>query len=221
MKDVGATERATEGQINYAEKVEGVTGYDKQTSSAIGLVAGLIADVQAKKVNGCFPGSTFLIDNDVTFSWNSVDNAQNYQFIISNPDDSPVFTKTVNDTTTTINLGSANLVKGKNYWWYVVADDKKSDEQCIHWMTDEEARPVRDTVNMIMSEFDNSHSPMEKLTLAAYYEDMNIMNRAVSSYMDALTLAPGNKDYCGVCCRYLRRIGQYRMADIVESSGKK
>jgi hypothetical protein len=55
-------------------------------------------------------------------------------------------------------------------------------------------------------------SPLDKLNLATFYEDRNIMNRAIKIYEEVLKDYPDSQEFKRLYSRYLVRIGLFTEA---------
>lgn len=173
---------------------------------------GKAAGIEAK-----YPRSSFFIDKKITFSWYKLESAKEYTFIIKDNAGSKVYEKKVNGTEISLNLDESKMKKGEYYNWHVESNGKSSEDFSIYRMTDDEIAQVNKDVSEIVGDMGKDAGAIGKLVLASYYEEKNIVNRAVSSYEDALKASPEVKNYKKIFAQYLSRIGLQNEAKTIMS----
>ncbi|MFC2130541.1 hypothetical protein ACFLSQ_03825 [Bacteroidota bacterium] len=155
------------------------------------------------------PRKANLLNNVFTVRWHEFENAKEYEFILSDRFDKPITTKNVHGTFLTVDASELNLDKDTYYFWKVKAkgDDKnKSDDACFLILSDEKAKAIRDTVEIIKSEVGGDKNASAKIILAAFYEQNYIIDEALKAYREAVVLAPDVDIYTKLYKRFLNRI---------------
>jgi len=155
------------------------------------------------------PRKVNFLNNVFTFRWNEYETAKEYEFVLSDRFDKPVLSKTVIGTSITLNADEMKLDKDTYYFWSVKAkgnDKNKSDDACFLIFSNEKIKAIRDTVDAIKKELGDENTASAKIILAAYYEQNHIVEEALKSYRDAVTLAPDVEIYTKLYKRFLNRI---------------
>lgn len=218
MKTTGAINRSLELDAQEGQKINTMTGLDKNTSSAISSVANLIFPSDDSKIKAILPRTSYLFDDDINFLWYKDNETQSYTIFIVDRNDAVIFSKMTNDTTITINLKNTNLKPGTNYYWYVQGKDKKSDQYNIYWLTQSEKANINTDLVSIYNELGDEDTPLKNLILAAFYEDANIQDRAINCYKKALNMAHNPDEFKRLYGRYLANIGLFESAKLVFDS---
>jgi len=154
----------------------------------------------ARKVN--FLNTTF------TFRWKEFEQSKDYEFVLADRFDKPVVTKNVTGTMVTLNADELKLDKDTYYFWSVRVKGKekqKSDDACFLILSDDKVNAIKDTVELIKSEFEDPNTASAKIILAAYYEQNHIVDEALKAYQEAKTLAPDVEIYDRLYQRFLSR----------------
>ena len=207
METTGAVDRATGGNVNYANTLSGMTGTDLSKYSGLNETMDFLFRSNKEYIYAKLPRTSYVIDSVLTFDWYKNPNVSVYEFKIIDINNNEVYTTKTSDTSVTINLDNAGLKPGINYYWYVKSGDISSDQNCINRMTERQKEQVREDTEPIKETMESGKDAAALMILAAYYEDANIMNRAVDSYREALDIEPGVKGYKTLYGRYLSRIG--------------
>jgi len=155
------------------------------------------------------PRKVNFINTVFTFRWHPVKNVKKYEFILTDRFDKPVFSKFVYNTSLTIDAREANLDRDTYYFWKVKAEGEKefkSDDACFLILSNNRTKAIEDTVKMIEQEVGDVNSPSAQVILGAFYEQNYIIDQALKSYRQAVTLAPDVKIYEKLYKRFLNRI---------------
>lgn len=153
------------------------------------------------------PRGTYAIDSKLDFSWYPKSGVKLYNFSLKNAEGKEVFKKAVSTTNLTVNLDEIKMNRGECYNWSVSSDNAKSDDFCVMRMTVEDLKQVNNDISQINSEVGKNPGSIGHLVLASYYEEKNIVNRAISSYQQALKLSPNVDNYKKFYSLYLSRLG--------------
>jgi hypothetical protein len=208
MNTMGSVDR----QINIGgteNKLESLTGADKDVSFAVTVLADELAESNSNMIQAKLPRSSYVADKDIEFSWYERKSSGVYEFRIVDITDKVIYSKKLHNTFLTVNLDEAKLEKGKTYYWYVVDGDMKSNQYSISRLTDSETASI---VSLISDINYDDMSPLDKLNLATFYEDRNIMNRAIKIYEEVLKDYPDSQEFKRLYSRYLVRIGLFTEA---------
>jgi len=155
------------------------------------------------------PRKVNFLSNVFTFRWHEFETAKDYEFVLSDRFDKPVYSKTISGTSVTLNADELKLEKDTYYFWSVKAkgnDKNKSDDACFLILSDDKVKAIKDTVDIIKKEVGDENTPSAKIILAAYYEQNHIVDEAIKAYKDAATLAPDVEIYTKLYKRFLSRI---------------
>lgn len=206
MDEVGAVtrhfdENDTESRLNKS-------GMDRDASYALNAAAKALLDNNADMIKIKLPRSSYLVDDEVEFVWFEKDEAYKYDLHILDENNNEVFTQPTTERMLTLNLDEIKLKKGVTYYWYVSSGEYFSEQYQLYRMTDKESAPILNNVGPK----NEKKTAIENILLGSYYEDLNIMNRAVESYAAAVKSAPTVVDYKKVYAKYLYRIGLYDKA---------
>jgi hypothetical protein len=207
METTGAVERATGGDVNYTGTLSGMTGTDMSKYSGLNETMDFLFKNNKEYIQAKLPRTSYVIDSVLTFNWYKNPNVVVYEFEIIDINNSVFYSSKTSDTSISLNLNNSGLKHGINYYWYVKSENISSDQYCINWMTDREQERVVEDIEPINETLEIGKNAASLMILASYYEDENIMNRAVESYQEALNLEPGVKGYKTLYARYLSRIG--------------
>jgi hypothetical protein len=218
MKSTGAVNRSLELNAQESQKISNMTGLDGKTSSAVGAVANLIFPSDDKRIKVFLPRTSYLFDDEINFTWYKDAEAVNYTIYILDRNDVVVYKNMTNDTNITINIKNTNLQTGTNYYWFVESGNKKSDQYNIYWLTQSEKSNINTDIVAIYNEVGDDDTPLRSLILAAFYEDLNIQERALNSYKKALNMAQNPDEYKRMYGRYLAQIGLFERAKQVFDS---
>jgi hypothetical protein len=155
------------------------------------------------------PRKVNFLSSVLTFRWHDYENTQEYEFILSDRFDKPVYTKDVQNTYITIDAHELGLERDTYYFWTVKPKGKeknKSNDACFLILSEEKTGTIKDTVDMIKKEVGDQNSASAKIILAAFYEQNYIIDEALKSYREAIALAPDVEIYNKLYKRFLNRI---------------
>ncbi len=207
MSNLGSVERAIGGDESN-EKVQELTGTDKKVSNLVTTVA----DKLTAKDNSIIiklPRNTYLADESADFSWYPRQGVSTYELVIVNPLNKVVYTKKTHNNTVTVNFKDGDFRKGATYYWYVSDGKQSSTQYAVYWLSDQEMQNINNSLSSIDI---NDLNSLDRIMLAQYYEDKNIMMRAIDQYEKAIEASPEVNDFKKVYAKYLTRIGLYSEA---------
>ncbi len=217
MNTMGSVSRNVDNS-NKNEQLGSLTGLSSSESKVTLAVADELAQSNNKLIQVKLPRSTYVIDKEIEFSWYDRQGAGVYELRIVDNNDKVIYSKKLHNTSVVLNLDEAGLGKGATYFWYVVDGDYHSNQYSFQRMADKDAEAVEDMVRDIDLE---EMSSLDKMALASYYEDRNIVNRAVKIYDDVLKEYPDSPEFRKLYSRYLIRIGLIAEATKILSGSEK
>ena len=166
------------------------------------------ATVLNNKLNLESPIKTALMNPEATFSWFKLPGDINYEFLLCDRFDKPEFSKTIKDTSITINTKDLGLEEGAYYFWKVTAKTtpvKKSDEACFIILHEKESTAIKDTLKLLNKELGYEATAASMMILGLFYERHELINDAEASYREAVRLAPGVEDYHKLYSNFRKR----------------
>lgn len=177
----------------------------------------LAAVVRAKPfhIESAIPSITSFQDPLIDFSWYSYPPVQKYVFCILNSGDSPIFMDLAGDTTYKVNTEKLKLNRETKYKWYVFdADNPKivSDTNSIMVLSDHHKQLILDTLQLFKNEIESIETPLNILSVGAFYERNNLNVEALNQYNKVMSLAPESEEYKKLFARFLLRYKLYTRA---------
>lgn len=158
------------------------------------------------------PRTTNLLENNVSFSWFTFKDTDEYIFTLSDRYAKKVLQQVVRDTILSLDISTLNLAEENCYYWYVSSKLNpkiKSEEYCIYKLSKNSLAAVRDTLSVLKKDFGSSNTALNSLILASFYEKNNLLNEAMVSYKDAIKKAPQVDEYKKSYALFLIRIGLF------------
>lgn len=158
------------------------------------------------------PRTTNLLENNVSFSWFTFKDTDEYIFTLSDRYAKKVLQQVVRDTILALDISKFNLVDENCYYWSVSSKSNpkiKSEEYCIYKLSKNSLAAIRDTLTVLKKDFGSSNTALNSLILASFYEKNNLLNEAMVSYKDAIKKAPQVDEYKKSYALFLIRIGLF------------
>lgn len=208
MNTTGAVTRAIGGEddiYNNLSEMFGGTSEDAALFAEFGKFKSFVTD---NLLIARLPRDSYVIEPDVTFSWYPKKEVKTYTFYLTDRNGNILIQKDVNDTSISINLKQLNLKSGANYFWKVKGGDSETGEYFINWIENNAGnKDFFKDFGDLKSEIGDSPGAIDYLSLAQYYEENNVMNKAVESYEKALSLTFRANEFRNAYAAYLFRIG--------------
>ncbi len=208
--NLGAVDRGIGGNVNANDKVTGMTGMKAKDSKILSAVAGTVFGNDTKMLYIKIPRNGYLLESENEFIWYKYGNSSNYTFRIIDKNNKTILSKSTKDTSIIIDFDAYNIGKGNTYYWFVESDGDKSIEESIHYLSDNMALEIKNTIEEFKTESDQSDSPMVNLAIAGYLADKNICTSAYKYFKKVLDSAPESEEYKKVFAKFLIRIGDYQ-----------
>lgn len=212
MDKTGAVERAAGGDVNAGESITSLTGSNKKLVSGINSAVDFAFGNNDEYINAICPKTSYVMDKVIDFSWNKHKKASKYTFHILDVNNKEIFAKEVQDTSLSLDLATVGLSRSTNYFWYVNSGKYKSDQNGIYWLSEVQQSSIKSEIEDITGN-DDDLDAITYVVLALYYEDENIMNRAMDCYKKAIKIAPIDS-YKKTYSRFLQRLGLADMAKV-------
>ncbi len=208
MKTTGGVERANDTHINVFDRTKELAKIGQYNPQDASATQPLSAETSMTAI---MPLSTDIMDDIIQFSWRIKQGVEHSLLTIRDASHNTIFQEETDKTYMNLSVVSLKLEKNSCYFWSAANAanaDEKTDEYPICTIPDDKREAVTDTVKMIEHESpNNGNSVLGKLMLAAFYEQQNLMIRALKCYQDALKIAPESDDILLNFYHFRKRIG--------------
>lgn len=208
MKTTGGVERANDTHISVFDRTKELAKLSLTDQQEVAESAQQITTEDMKPI---MPLATDIIDDIIQFSWHKKAGVDQSLLSIRDASHNIIYQKETDKTYMNLSVTTLKLEKNSCYFWSVgnaSNPDDKSEEYSICTVPDDKREAVSDTVKMIEQESpDNGNSVIGKLMLAVFYEQQNLMPRALKCYQEALKIAPESDDVIMNFYHFRKRIG--------------
>ncbi|MEQ8924891.1 MAG: hypothetical protein RLO81_03705 [Fulvivirga sp.] len=143
------------------------------------------------------PSSVGVYNDKAIVRWDSLDNASTYMVTLKNMFDDVLLSIETNDPNVEIDLTNDKIAKENVILLSVAnkADETvKSGTYAMKKLPSADADKVKASLNSLMSDV-NQESALNKYILAGFYEENNLLVDAMTSYEEAMQLAPEVDSY--------------------------
>ncbi|OGV00397.1 MAG: hypothetical protein A2455_00255 [Ignavibacteria bacterium RIFOXYC2_FULL_35_16] len=178
---------------------------DKSKGKTMKELAAVVR-VKPNHIESAIPSFTSFLDPVIDFSWYSYPSAQKYVFGILSSENASIFMELVEDTSYTLDIEKIKLNKETEYKWYVFDADNPqivSDTNLVLVLSDRNKKLILDTVQLLKEEIKLNETPLNILSLGAFYENKNLNLEALNQYSKALLLAPDSEAYKKMFLKFL------------------
>lgn len=158
------------------------------------------------KINS--PRKVNFSGNDIKFKWYQSANDNKYKLIITDRFDRPVYTADISDTNVTLNADKIKLQRDVYYFWHVTSasnKEVKSDDGCFLVLSDESAKTVNDSLNILKAELGDENDPVNLVFLGYFYEQNNMFYEATNVFRKALDKSGNDENYREIYDSFLKR----------------
>jgi hypothetical protein len=190
---------------------------DKSSGKTMKEFAAVVR-VKPFHIETAIPTFTSVLEPVTDLSWYSYPSTKAYILSILNPENTTIFMDLVEDTSYTLVADNLKLNRQTIYKWYVVdADNPKiaSDTNSITLLSDVNRKSILDTVKIYEAEADRS--PLNILSLGAFYERNNLNIEALKQFSRAESLAPESEEYKKLFANFLLKQKLYvRASELLE-----
>lgn len=192
-KNTSVASKYADFVMNKMSDDEGSGDYRK-SMGATGAVDRALASGASIKIMAL--SSSEIINDEVILRWNEPKQEGEmedltYELTFSNLFDETIATETVDKTSYLLDrskepFAGQNFIKVKVQ---VKGEDLKSDDYAITIKPEEETAEIKETLEQLKSEIEGE-SAMDKLVMAAFYEDNDLLLDALTAYEQAIQMAP-------------------------------
>ncbi|WP_340152342.1 hypothetical protein [uncultured Marivirga sp.] len=192
-KNTSVASKYADFVMNKMSDDEGSGDYRKSLG-ATGAVDRALASGASIKIMAL--SSSEIINDEVILRWNEPKQegeieGLSYELTFSNLFDETIATETVDKTSYLLDrskepFAGQNFIKVKVQ---VKGEDLKSDDYAITIKPEEETAEIKEILEQLKSEIEGE-SAMDKLVMAAFYEDNDLLLDALTAYEQAIQMAP-------------------------------
>ncbi|WKV10532.1 hypothetical protein [Marivirga harenae] len=192
-KNTSVASKYADFVMNKMSDDEGSGDYRKSLG-ATGAVDRALASGASIKIMAL--SSSEIINDEVILRWNEPKQEGeiedlSYELTFSNLFDETIATETVDKTSYLLDrskepFAGQNFIKVKVQ---VKGEDLKSDDYAITIKPEEETAEIKEILEQLKSEIEGE-SAMDKLVMAAFYEDNDLLLDALTAYEQAIQMAP-------------------------------
>jgi hypothetical protein len=159
------------------------------------------------KVN--LPSSVELFSPEAIITWADVEGNHDYKVILKNMFDEVIMETTTSDPSINLDFNDAKLKDQRLVIFSVkLKDDEsiQSGEYGIKKLSREEAETIRNSYESLKSEIGDDSS-LDKIILASFFEENNLIIDAATNYENAIKLSPDVEDFKDAYRQFLLRNG--------------
>jgi hypothetical protein len=150
---------------------------------------------------------TYILENQIDFKWENTGEKYTLSFWDSDNNGRGFLSIAIEDTTATLSTKLPWIPKDKIFYYSITENDKPATNFIpIKVPGKEKKEKILQGVNSIKESFPEKGEAM-LLLLAAFYEKNNLLEKAESSYLEAIKLNPGNKILWDYYELFLARMG--------------
>ena len=159
------------------------------------------------KVN--LPSSVDLFNPEAIITWEPVEGNHQYDVVLKNMFDEVIMETTTSDPMIDLNFDDPKLKDQRLVIFSVKLKDddaKQSGEYGIKKLTKDEAESIKASLDSLKSEI-GDETALDKIILASFYEENNLMIDAATNYEYAIKMSPGVDDFKNAYKQFLTRNG--------------
>lgn len=140
------------------------------------------------------PNSVDVFNDEVILRWNNLSSLdETYEVKLKNMFNEVIMVQQVNDTKAVLNFKDKKISSERMIIVSVNSMDFKdqhSNDYGMKHLTPEEAEPIARELKELKLEITDQQSALDKLILASFYEQNNLLADALTNYEYAISLAP-------------------------------
>ncbi|GAL86946.1 hypothetical protein MYP_4176 [Sporocytophaga myxococcoides] len=163
-------------------------------------------DVPAIKVLA--PKESFVIGLPVLLKWKPVAGAKSYAVTVKNLFDEPVYSIEVENNFVILDFSKLNIQKDKVYGYQIETKGAerfaKFEGYSFKYLPEDKAAKVSKEADELKANL-NEETALNKIILATFYEDQNLLLNALECYETALKLSPDIEEYKIAYGKFLNR----------------
>jgi hypothetical protein len=164
-------------------------------------------DDSSIKVN--LPSSVELFNPEAIITWGEVEGNHEYKIILKNMFDEVIMETSSADPMVNLNFDDPKLKDQRLVIFSVrLKDDEsvQSGEYGIKKLSKEEGETIKNTYDALKSEIGDD-SALDKIILASFFEENNLIIDAATNYENAIKLSPDVEDFRDAYKQFLQRNG--------------
>ncbi|WKN29799.1 hypothetical protein PZB74_12565 [Porifericola rhodea] len=150
--------------------------------------------LEQKRVKVLLPNSVDVFNDEVILRWKNVAPVgEKYEVKLKNMFNEVLMVKEVEDTKAILNFNEDKISKERMIIVSVNSTefkDQQSNDYGMKHLTAEEAAPIAQELKELKLEITDQQSALDKLILASFYEQNNLLADALTNYEYAISLAP-------------------------------
>lgn len=178
----------------YIQNIQGGNTLNKQTTAPT-ATASVERALQNSRLKVLLPNSVDVFSPEVILRWNDKDTLvrNSYEVVFKNMFDEVIMVKETDNTKITLDFSEKGLANERLVIVSVNAKQHKevqSSNYGIKHMTPEEAEPIEKELKELRLEISEKESALDKLILASFYEQNNLLADALTNYEYAISLEP-------------------------------
>lgn len=148
------------------------------------------------------------IYNNILLSWIGNKDKTKYVFTITDRFNKVIFKKELYNCFISIDSKKLKLEPDTYYFWNVYIKNNPiliSSNSCFLIQSTETSKDINSKLQDLKNEIGNENTPMNKIILAAFFEENNLINDALLAYREAVKLAPNIDEYKKIYNKFLER----------------
>ena len=155
-----------------------------------------------------FPTDGKFLNSEITFVWTSKIPISKFRLIIRDSFNNKIFETDTEESGYSLGLKDLNLNPEQCYSWQVIteAESVYSSEKCIVIPTDEEREEFKRFEEQFLEENADLESYKYAL-LAAYYQEMLVVDRTIDMYRKAIEFSPDIEEYKVLLDEFMKQKG--------------
>jgi len=165
-----------------------------------------VVRVKPNHIDAAIPSFTSVLDPSIDFLWYSYPSTEKYIFSILSSENTPIFMDLVEDTSYSLDAEKLKLSREKIYKWFIFdADNPRivSDTNTISVLSNNNRGFILDTLQMFNNEIESNETPLNVLSLGAFYERNNLNLDALNQFSRVVVLAPESEEYKKLLAKFL------------------
>jgi hypothetical protein len=155
------------------------------------------------------PSSVELYNPEAIITWNPVEGNHDYDVVLKNMFDEVIMETSTSEPSIKLNFDEPKLKDQRLVIFSVKLksdDSKHSGEYGIKKLTREESEAIKTTLDSLKSEI-GDNTALDKIILASFYEENNLIIDAATNYELAIEMSPGVDDFKNAYKQFLARNG--------------
>jgi hypothetical protein len=194
---------------------------DKSKSKTMKEYAAVVR-VKPNHIESAIPSFTAVLDSTMDFVWYNNSVSDSYLLNILNNQNTLVFMNLVKDTSYSASNSPISFNKQEVYKWYVSDANNPqimSDTNSFYVYSIENKNRMLDTLNLLKEEIKLHESPLNFLTVAAFFELNDLNYDAIPYYENAISMAGESEEYKKLYAKFLLKYRLYlKTSELLDNS---